>query len=295
MEIKNFKNLKHASGIFFYDDRVAIINSMERAQHPNQYIRIEAYVCMLCLTGSARLCVGGEYFNISAGDMLMFHPHLVLADSSISGDFTFRCLAFSPEYANELSRHSFSAWDVMQFLENNPVLHLQPEEVNLLCMYCDLLMTKFQATHTEHYKEIIDSLLQLFLYEFSDILQRCGSFSSRSYSSADALFRKFMGRLTCEYPRPRSVAYYAERLCVTPKYLSAVCKELTGQTALALIHQQTIKDVRALLLKQDKSIKEIANELNFSTLSFFGKYVREHLGMSPRQFREQALKNQDEA
>ena len=74
-----------------------------------------------------------------------------------------------------------------------------------------------------------------------------------------------------------------------------MCKELTGQTALALIHQQTIKDVRALLLKQDKSIKEIANELNFSTLSFFGKYVREHLGMSPRQFREQALKNQDEA
>ena len=295
MEIRNFKNLKHASGIFFYDDRVAIVNSMERAQYPNQYIRIEAYVCMLCLTGSARLCVGGEYFNISAGDMLMFHPHLVLADSRISSDFTFRCLAFSPEYAKELRSHSFNTWDVIQFLENNPVLHLQPEETNLLCQYCDLLKAKFQAPHSEHHKEIIDTLLQLFLYEFGEILRRCGSLVSRSYNSANALFRKFMGRLTSEYPRPRSVAYYAERLCVTPKYLSAVCKELTGQTALALIHQQTIKDVRALLLKQDKSIKEIANELNFSTLSFFGKYVREHLGMSPRQFREQALKNQNEA
>jgi AraC-like DNA-binding protein len=293
MDIKNLKSLNIASGIFCYDDRVAIVNSMERAQHPNQYIRIEAYVCVLCLTGSARLCVGDEYFDISAGDMLMCHPHLVLADSRISGDFTFRCLAFSPEYAKELSRYSFNTWDVIQFLENNPVLHLQPEEVHLLCQYCDLLMTKFQADQTDHYKEIIDGLLQLFIYEFGDILQRCGSFAPRSYSSAEALFRKFLGRLTCEYPRPRSVSYYAERLCVTPKYLSAVCKELSGQTALALIHQQTIKDIRTLLLKQDKSIKEIANELNFSTLSFFGKYVREHLGMSPRQFREQALKNPD--
>lgn len=286
MEVRKINNLSPEMGVVYYEDRVAVISSLERTQRPNQIMRVEAYVCMLCLTGSAQICIHGNYFNIAAGDMLLFHPHLVLADSRISGDFTFRCLALSPEFLKERGHSSLPTWDVMQFLENNPILHLQPEEVDLFCKYYDLLKTKFEGHRTENHRTIIDSLLTLFMYEFHDILQRCGSFQTASYSSAETLFRKFLARLNAEYPRPRVVSYYAARLCVTPKYLSAVCKEVSGRTASDFIHQQTVKDIRTLLLTQDKSIKEICNELDFPNLSFFGKYVRQHLGMSPRQFRE---------
>ncbi len=82
------------------------------------------------------------------------------------------------------------------------------------------------------------------------------------------------------------IGFYANQLYVTPKYLSAVCKEVSGQTASELITQYMVKDILYLLRNSQKSIKEIANELNFPNLSFFGKYVKQHLGMSPKQYRE---------
>ena len=75
-------------------------------------------------------------------------------------------------------------------------------------------------------------------------------------------------------------------LCLTPKYLSAVCKQVSGSTASQLIASFVVKDIRRLLDESDKSVKEICNELGFPNPSFFGTYVRKHLGQSPRRFRE---------
>ena len=100
------------------------------------------------------------------------------------------------------------------------------------------------------------------------------------------MFRDFIGLLSSTYPRPRSVAFYADKLCITPKYLSAVCKQVSGMTALKLISNFVSKDILRLLNDTDKSMKEICNELGFPNPSFFGTYVRKTLGMSPRQYRE---------
>lgn len=83
---------------------------------------------------------------------------------------------------------------------------------------------------------------------------------------------------------------YADRLCITPKYLSAVCKATTGKTASDIINRYVVEDIRRLLKQPGKSIKEIANELDFPNLSFFGKYVKKHLGTSPTQYRNANMK-----
>lgn len=83
------------------------------------------------------------------------------------------------------------------------------------------------------------------------------------------------------------MAYYADKLHVSPKYLSAVCKEVSGQTAFDLVNQYVLKNVKYMLQWSPKSIKEIAMELDFPNLSFFGKYVKRYLGVSPKQYREQ--------
>ena len=80
--------------------------------------------------------------------------------------------------------------------------------------------------------------------------------------------------------------HYASRLCVTPKYLSAVSKSVSGSTASEVINRCIIDDVRRLLHNPDKSVKEISNELGFPNLSFFGKYVKRMLGMSPKAYRK---------
>ena len=90
------------------------------------------------------------------------------------------------------------------------------------------------------------------------------------------------------------VAVYADKLHVTPKYLSAVCKDISGETASDIINQYVIKDVLYLLKKSEKSIKEIVNELDFPNLSFFGKYVKRYTGSSPKQYRKQLAEKETE-
>ena len=138
-------------------------------------------------------------------------------------------------------------------------------------------------------KELVDALLAAFLYEFSDVLDRFADFRQQPYSAGSNVFRNFLSLLSSSYPKSRSVSYYADKLCLTPKYLSTVCKEASGETASELINRYVVKDIDFLLKQRGRSIKEICNELEFPNLSFFGRYVKKHLGLSPKQYREKVL------
>jgi len=81
---------------------------------------------------------------------------------------------------------------------------------------------------------------------------------------------------------------YAQELCISPNYLTKVCKEVTGKTALTWIREYTEADIRYYLQNSDMSIKEICDDLGFPNLSFFGKYCRRAFGMSPSDFRRQS-------
>lgn len=83
----------------------------------------------------------------------------------------------------------------------------------------------------------------------------------------------------------RSVSYYADALCYTPKHFSKVIKQACGRTPLDLINETTIEHIKYRLKRSDKSVKEIAEEFNFPNQSFFGKYVKMHLGTSPANYR----------
>ena len=100
------------------------------------------------------------------------------------------------------------------------------------------------------------------------------------------VFMRFLTLVQQNCRREREVAWYADRLCVTPKYLSAVCKHQSGKTASDWITEHVIEDIRYYLKSTDLSIKQICNQLGFSNSSFFGKYVKEHFGMTPLQLRE---------
>ena len=83
----------------------------------------------------------------------------------------------------------------------------------------------------------------------------------------------------------RSVSYFANELCYTPKHFSKVIKQACGRTPLDLINETAVEHIKYRLKRSEKSIKEIAEEFNFPNQSFFGKYVKAHLGTSPANYR----------
>ena len=81
------------------------------------------------------------------------------------------------------------------------------------------------------------------------------------------------------------VQQYADQLCVTPDYLTAVVKHISGRTAIEWIAESTVNAITHELLYTSRPIKEIADNLDFPSLSFFGKYYKQHTGFSPRERR----------
>lgn len=134
-------------------------------------------------------------------------------------------------------------------------------------------------------------MLQAFIYEMHDVSDKIIRKEPNKFNSSTNLFNSFLQLIVSTYPKERSVAFYAEKLFVTSKYLTSVCKSLSGKTALAIITQYVTQDIEYLLRCPEKSIKQIAYELKFPNLSFFGKYVKRCLGVSPKEYREQVLKN----
>lgn len=95
----------------------------------------------------------------------------------------------------------------------------------------------------------------------------------------------FIDLLESHFREERAVNFYAERLFVTPKHLSAVLKEISGQTAGEWIDQRVILEAKLLLRTTGMNIQEISTALNFSNQSFFGKYFKHLTGISPREYR----------
>lgn len=87
------------------------------------------------------------------------------------------------------------------------------------------------------------------------------------------------------YKHERSVKWYSDRLCLTPKYLSEIVKQASGRTARQWLMAFVLIEIKSLLRNTDYSIKQIAQEMNFSSQSSFGKYFHHATGLTPKEYR----------
>ena len=279
---------KNSPGLYS-DGQITLIESLLDVER-GDVAKLEHFVFILCLRGHAAISIDGRSYNLYPDNVLICHPNIVLGESMSSMDFEFRGVVLSKDYLQRLPLVSTdNMWDVMMFFEKAPVLSLTPGEVKDFCRYYDLIRPRLADTHLRYREELLSALLTALLYELSNIISRFADFRPQPYSAGSNVFRNFLSLLSSSYPKSRSVAYYADKLCLTPKYLSTVCKEVSGETASELINRYVVKDIDFLLKQRGRSVKEICNELEFPNLSFFGRYVKKHLGLSPKQYREKVL------
>lgn len=273
--------------IVYKDDRMIIIDNSNVTDTLNTSpIKSEWFVALLCIEGESTIYINNEMYSIHKNDILLCHPQTIFEHKITNLDFKYCGFCLSPEYVKQISLISSNSWNAILFIENNPIIALDENESSLFLQYYNLIRSKFETESQHHLKQLIDILLQAFIYEFHDSMEKRIKIAPPQYNSADNLFTSFLDLLVNSYPKQRSVSYYAEKLFVTPKYLSAICKEISGETASDIITRYVKKDIECLLKQPNKTIKEIANELDFANLSFFGKYVKRIFGVSPKEYRE---------
>ena len=283
-------------GIADYSDGDIIIIDKIGTSPIQGSVKLDMIMMVYCVKGRLQGEVNGKTHLAQAGDVVVCLPNSYLSNYMMSPDFESKIIGLSYNAIQHNTPVTKDAIDLMSYVAKNPVIHLDLERQALINKYYTIIEHKTKHPHGYFHKEIMHSIFQCALFELFAIIAPHVQYSEDggSMKQANLLFRKFIELLTHHDGRTCSVKKYAEELCITPKYLSFISKTVSGRTALEWIHEYTTKAIERYLKHSNLSIKEIADRLNFPNLSFFGKFTKSHLGMSPTEYRrQQSMKKGD--
>ncbi|MEG1729229.1 MAG: helix-turn-helix domain-containing protein [Bacteroidaceae bacterium] len=283
----NMKNLEGEEMVSYIDGEIVIADDIRKLPcYSNDTVKLRMIVIILCTKGRLQMDTGSHTYVIYPNDFLFCPPNILLSNSLITPNFEGKIIGISERIFQRLLHNGNDIWNKAFYVSKNPIIHMKEDQLFLFVHYYELIKQKITAAPNLYHKEIIQSLIQAILYEIcADLDKSVVTLEDDGMRQGDVLFRKFVKLLEESNGRERLVSYYARELCVTPKYLSFVCKDISQKPALAWIHDYLTENIRYQLKHSDKSIKEIVEDLNFPSLSFFGKYVKTHFGMSPRRVR----------
>ena len=120
----------------------------------------------------------------------------------------------------------------------------------------------------------------------SNVIWRLEQTDNKTQQRADVLFAQFIRLLEDNFRMERRVSWYADQMGITAKYLSEMVKQVSKRTPNDWIDSYVMLEIRVLLKSTTKSMKEITKAINFPNQSFFGKYFRDHMGMTPSEYRK---------
>ncbi len=268
----------------YNNGQLALIDKIDEIDM-EKIIQMDVYSFGLAMQGEASININGARYTIRKDCLLINQPRNMLDSRTLSTDFRALGIGMSPEYLQRIFPEFGSIRELKRTFAENPLCALRPDEAKVFRQYYDLLCSKIHLPSPVQ-ESIIDALMQAFLYDMLYLLRRVIRMETKPLTASERLLDRFIEMLETSYPKNRSVAHYADRLCVTPKYLSAACKEASKETASSLINRYMAKDIEYLMKYTKKTVKEIAYELDFPDLSFFGRYVKKHLGKRPRELQE---------
>lgn len=236
-----------------------------------------------CLEGHADFTSDGRRFRIKKGDMFAIFPHSVMQALERSDDFECKVLFVdsSVKKAIDIS----AAMKIFLFINEHPCASPTPEEGEALRSYMHSLNLLMKRPNHFYLKEIAERLIIAFAYEVAAIYQRGSTIEKEKRTRQEYLFYEFMELLTENYTTERRVEFYADKLCITPKYFSSIVKSVSGKSAAEWITDMVIRNAIALLTGTRQTIQQISNTLNFPNPSFFSQYFKRATGKTPKEYR----------
>ena len=240
----------------------------------------------VCLTGSGKVGVNLREFEVTAGTLLMTLPEQIIQSLGVSDDFSAIYIAVSPQFIDRTFTQMKELLSFMFYIKEHPCIPLSKTEQDCMLEYHSFLWKKVKMKDNVFRKEIAKGILSAMFYDLYNFCRKHMPIDEiRPKTRKEELFEKFMREVSACYKMERSVIFYANKLCLTPKHLSGVVKEVSGKTAGEWIDNFVILEARALLKSSEMSVQEIAEYLHFANQSFFGKYFKHYVGMSPKEYR----------
>lgn len=248
-------------------------------------IKMEHNAIIHCRKGRLLLEIGGgKQLKAHEGQLILIPTEKLLHPMMVSTDVEVSSLIVSDKMLRTILGPQIGIWNSAIYMQETFVIDGK-RWTNILR---DHSLAIFQGGDLKLGSEITMSFLRTLLLIVCEQLLRQESTSKAIDTSTDRdkeIFNQFLVLLGHEQHKRRQVSYYAERLYITPKYLSTVCTRVSGKSPMRWITDSVMEQCYTLLKTTNMSIKEISNQMGFPNPSFFGQYFRDEAGMTPLEYR----------
>ena len=251
-------------------------------------MRLDALLMVLVLEGSSEIALDYVPYTIGANSFTIIMPTHTIQLNKVSKGFKGKLLVISREFLDECNtaKRSPSMANYMQ-LRKNPCTTFEPQETELVDNYIELLRSKIKNRMHFFQKEVMQNAFVGFLLEIANIFMgKKDGLLMPALSRKEELFEQFLQLLFEHCKEQHVVTFYAEKLFITPQYLSLILKELTGKSANKWIDDALIVEAKILLKAPQATVQQVADMLHFSDQSTFGKFFKKHMGISPMEYRK---------
>jgi AraC family transcriptional activator of pobA len=278
LEIHSFLNGK--------DDIKSIKNdfcvfSYEKDIIPPYPIKNDMYVCCIVTRGEARGRINLLPCTLKSQAMCITMPGYILEHEYMSDDFQCICIMLSERFLSGLGL-SYD-FQTHLFIQENPILNLTDEHFTPIISYCNMVRN-ILGSRNPYKKETVKHLTCAFFYGLGYYFYEKAE--NRKLTNDEILMQKFLKEVQQFYKQERKVIFYANKLCLSAGYLSTLIKKVSGRTVADWIDDYVILEAKALLKSGKLTIQQISDELNFPSQSFFGKYFKRIVGVSPNEYKK---------
>ena len=287
MEIQNLKPRSGFDTIRLGDsDELVVMENF--GSLPKGELSLDRHgLIVICTEGIAQFDYDGQQIRLHKDDLFLYMSHSVVTNFMSSLDFNCRQIWFSRGELWNINKYGEVSLSDLPYLKRHPIMHLTEDDVKLLDDYFQLLCRRMRDPSPVLYSNIVRSLVSAMMLEILSMKRRQepeNTVTTGVYRQR--LANEFMRLVEQSDGRIRKVDDFANQLNITPKYLSTLLKETMNRRPSEMIHFYTLKAIEQRLRYTDMTMQEIANDLNFANASFFGKYFKEHAGMTPLDFRK---------
>ena len=269
----------------FLDDDLLLTERINEAPMPTEPRRMNFILIGLCIKGEVMYQLDTQKQVIKPGDILIVSDRHVVDSYRHSNDMEGLCIMMSVHFFREIIQNVSDVSSLFLFSRQHPVMSLEQKEIETFKEYFQVIKQKICDQGNHFRKDLIKTLLLAMFYDLSNIIYRV-QYNDKPQSRADAIFTHFIKLVEKNYRQERRVGWYAAQLNITPKHLSETVKNASRRTPNEWIDDYVTLELRVLLKNSTKTIKEIAQELNFPNQSFLGKFFKEHVGVSPSKYRK---------
>lgn len=241
----------------------------------------DATTAIILIRGEADILVNMTRYQVKAPAMVILMEGMVVQHNALSENAKLNVMGLSNEFTDRILSDANVSIQLRAIVRTDPVFPIAGKR-GILMRFHFLLQDILSMTDNKYRLEAVKYMTLTLFCGFA--LGR-DEYPSKEHSHKEEIVENYMKLVRNHYQEERGVAFYADKMCLSAKYLSQVVKDITGKPALDWIDEHVITESKALLKSTNLSVEQISIRMNFLSTALFGKFFKRVCGLSPREYR----------